>query len=108
MVTHETPEVFLGLDVGKTEHWACAITMNQKVVWNKALPNDEAKLIDMYRSLQEHGSLLVVVDQPATIGALAVALAQAMGIAVRSRSCGCGNHSCFQGLCFMENFSHIP
>ncbi len=82
MVTHETPEVFLGLDVGKTEHWACAITMNQKVVWNKALPNDEAKLIDMYRSLQEHGSLLVVVDQPATIGALAVAVAQHMGIPV--------------------------
>ena len=82
MVTHETPEVFLGLDVGKTEHWACAITMNQTVVWNKALPNDEAKLIDMYRSLQEHGSLLVVVDQPATIGALAVAVAQHMGIPV--------------------------
>lgn len=82
MVTHETPEVFLGLNVGKTEHWACAITMNQKVVWNKALPNDEAKLIDMYRSLQEHGSLLVVVDQPATIGALAVAVAQHMGIPV--------------------------
>lgn len=82
MVTHETPEVFLGLDVGKTEHWACAITLNQKVVWNKALPNDEAKLIDMYRSLQEHGSLLVVVDQPATIGALAVAVAQHMGIPV--------------------------
>ena len=82
MVTHETPRVFLGLDVGKTEHWACAITMNQKVVWNKALPNDEAKLIDMYRSLQEHGSLLVVVDQPATIGALAVAVAQHMGIPV--------------------------
>lgn len=82
MVTHETPEVFLGLDVGKTEHWACAITMNQKVVWNKTLPNDEAKLIDMYRSLQEHGSLLVVVDQPATIGALAVAVAQHMGIPV--------------------------
>ena len=82
MVTHETPEVFLGLDVGKTEHWACAITMNQKVVWNKALPNDEAKLIDMYRSLQEHGSLLVVVDQAATIGALAVAVAQHMGIPV--------------------------
>ena len=82
MVTHETPRVFLGLDVGKTEHWACAITMNQKVVWNKALPNDEAKLVDMYRRLQEHGSLLVVVDQAATIGALAVAVAQHMAIPV--------------------------
>ncbi len=54
MVTHQTPEVFLGLDVGKTKHWACAITADRKVVWNKALPNDEAKLIDMYTRLQEH------------------------------------------------------
>lgn len=82
MVTQETPQVFLGLDVGKSEHWACAITAAQKVVWNKALPNDEAKLVDMYTRLQEHGSLLVVVDQPATIGALAVAVAQRMNIPV--------------------------
>lgn len=82
MVTHQTPEVFLGLDVGKTKHWACAITADGKVVWNKALPNDETKLIDVYTRLQKLGSLLVVVDQPATIGALAVAVAQHMGIPV--------------------------
>ena len=82
MVTHEIPQVFLGLDVGKSEHWACAITSGRKVIWNKALPNDEAKLVDMYTRLQEHGPLLVVVDQPATIGALAVAVAQHMGVPV--------------------------
>ena len=82
MVTHEIPQVFLGLDVGKSEHWACAITAGRKVIWNKALPNDEAKLVDMYTRLQEHGPLLVVVDQPATIGALAVAVAQHMGVPV--------------------------
>ena len=82
MITHEAPQVFLGLDVGKSEHWACAVTADQKVVWNKALPNDEAKLVDMYKRLQEHGSLLVVVDQPATIGALAVAVAQHLEIPV--------------------------
>ena len=52
------------------------------MVWNKALPNDETKLIDVYTRLQKLGSLLVVVDQPATIGALAVAVAQHMGIPV--------------------------
>ena len=82
MVTHDVPQIFLGLDVGKSEHWACAITSDHKVVWNKKLPNDEAKLVDMYTRLQEHGSLLVVVDQPATIGALAVAVAQHMNIPV--------------------------
>ena len=70
MVTHQTPEVFLGLDVGKTKHWACAITADGKVVWNKALPNDETKLIDVYTRLQKLGSLLVVVDQPGHFCAL--------------------------------------
>lgn len=60
MVTQETPQVFLGLDVGKSEHWACAITEAQKVVWNKALPNDEAKLVDMYTRLQEQDRKSVV------------------------------------------------
>lgn len=82
MVTQDVPQVFLGLDVGKSEHWACAITSGQEIIWNRALPNDEAKLVDMYTRLQEQGSLLVVVDQPATIGALAVAVAQHMNIPV--------------------------
>ena len=78
----DDPMVFLGLDVGKSEHWACAVTREGKVVWNKALPNDEEKLGDTYSRLRQHGNLLVVVDQPATIGALAVAVAQDMGITV--------------------------
>ena len=82
MVAVEAPQVFLGLDVGKSEHWACAITADRKILWNKALPNDETKLIAVYKRLQEHGSLLVVVDQPATIGALAVAVAQHLEIPV--------------------------
>ncbi len=85
MVTQQAPHVFLGLDVGKTQHWACAVTADQKAIWNKAPPNDEAKLVDMYTHLQEHGQLLVVVDQPATIGALTVAIAQHMGIPVAYR-----------------------
>ena len=35
-----------------------------------------------YGKLADHGNLLVVVDQPATIGALAVAVAQETGITV--------------------------
>lgn len=78
----EQPDIFLGLDVGKTDHWACALTADRETVWNKTLPNDEAKLVDVYKNLQKRGSVLVVVDQPATIGALAVAVAQHMGIPV--------------------------
>lgn len=78
----EIRRVFLGLDVGKSEHWACAIDEIGTVLWNKSLPNDQAKLEKVFNMLSTHGSLLVVVDQPATIGALAVGLAQEMGIDV--------------------------
>lgn len=75
-------DIFLGLDVGKTDHWACAVTRDGTKIWNKTLPNDEAKLTAVYQGLISQGRVLVVVDQPATIGALAVAVAQRMGIAV--------------------------
>ncbi|CBT77405.1 MULTISPECIES: IS110-like element ISAar17 family transposase [Glutamicibacter] len=75
-------DIFLGLDVGKTDHWACAVTKDGTKIWNKTLPNDEAKLVSVYQNLSAKGTVLVVVDQPATIGALAVAVAQNLGIPV--------------------------
>ena len=74
--------VFIGIDVGKSEHWATALSRDGQKVLDKALPNDEERLRALYEKLADHGSLLVVVDQPATIGALAVAVAQDMGITV--------------------------
>ena len=68
--------------VGKSEHWATALSRDGQKVLDRALPNDEERLRALYQKLADHGSLLVVVDQPATIGALAVAVAQDMGITV--------------------------
>ena len=75
-------DVFIGIDVGKSEHWATALSRDGRKVLDKPLPNDEARLRALYKKLADHGNLLVVVDQPATIGALAVAVAQDMGITV--------------------------
>ena len=75
-------DVFIGIDVGKSDHWATALNRDGKRLFDKALPNDEQRLRDLYARLGEQGRVLVVVDQPATIGALAVAVAQDMGIAV--------------------------
>lgn len=70
--------LFIGLDVGKSEHHATALTRDGEKVYDKPLPNTEAKLTELLRSLTvEHGRALLVVDQPATIGALPVAVAQA-------------------------------
>lgn len=75
-------DIFLGLDVGKTDHWGCAVTVEGTTIWNKTLPNDEAKLTKVYQDLSAQGAVLVVVDQPATSGALAVAVAQHLCITV--------------------------
>ena len=78
----EDIDVFIGIDVGKAEHWATALSQEGRKVLDRALPNDEERLRALYKKLADHGNLLVVVDQPATIGALAVAVAQDMGITV--------------------------
>ena len=78
----EDIDVFIGIDVGKAEHWATALSREGRKVLDRTLPNDEERLRALYKKLADHGNLLVVVDQPATIGALAVAVAQDMGITV--------------------------
>ena len=79
---HESIDVFVGLDVGKGEHHAVAVDRAGKKLFDKALPNDEARLREILDSLNKHGTILLVVDQPATIGALPVAVAQAAGVMV--------------------------
>lgn len=79
---YESVEVFIGVDVGKSNHHAVALDKAGKKLLDKALPQDEAKLRAIIDSLASHGTLLLVVDQPATIGALPVAVARAAGIMV--------------------------
>ncbi|RKT51654.1 IS110 family transposase [Saccharothrix australiensis] len=71
--------VFLGLDVGKGEHHAVGLDPAGKRLHDAPLPNSEPKLRALFDKLAVHGPLLVVVDQPATIGALPVAVARAAG-----------------------------
>lgn len=76
-------DVFLGLDVGKGEHHATAVTPAGKKASDKRLPNTEPKLRELFAKLQaKHGTVLVVVDQPASIGALPLAVARDMGCPV--------------------------
>jgi transposase len=78
----ELIQVFIGVDVGKATHYAVALDRAGKRLLSRSLPNDEAKLRAMLEQLGQHGPVLVAVDQPASIGALVVAVAQAMGILV--------------------------
>ncbi|MGK5544996.1 IS110 family transposase [Streptomyces sp. URMC 127] len=75
--------VFVGLDVGKGEHQATALTPAGKKAFDKRLPNSEPKLRELFTKLQaKHGTVLVVVDQPASIGALPLAVARDAGCRV--------------------------
>ena len=74
--------VVIGLDVGKSGHHACALDPDGKKLFDKPLPQDETKLRELFTQLQNHGEVLMVVDQPNTIGALPIAVARDCGCAV--------------------------
>ena len=74
--------VFCGLDVGKEAHHGCALDVGGQRLFDAPLVQDEARLREVFTRLSEHGAVLVVVDQVNTIGALPVAVARAMGLAV--------------------------
>ncbi len=71
--------VYLGLDVGKGDHHAVGLAPDGKRLHDAALPNTEARLRQLFDKLARHGRVLVVVDQPASIGALPIAVARAAG-----------------------------
>lgn len=71
--------VFCGIDVGKSEHHAVGLDSQGTRLYDKALPNDETRLRAVFDQLATHGPILIVVDQPNTIGALPVTVARACG-----------------------------
>ncbi|EJX0850471.1 IS110 family transposase, partial [Salmonella enterica] len=79
---YESAQVFIGVDVGKDTHHAIAVNRSGKRLFDKVLPNDENKLRSLISDLKQHGQILLVVDQPATIGALPVAVARSEGVFV--------------------------
>jgi transposase len=74
--------VVVGVDVGKTMHHAVALDRDGVPLQDQAVANDEGQLRALLGPLRAHGAILLVVDQPQTIGALPVAVAQAMGVTV--------------------------
>ena len=70
----------LGLDVGKSSHWACLVTRDGEVAVNRPVANAEGDLDELF-ALAEPGTL-VVVDQARNIGALAIRRARMAGLDV--------------------------
>lgn len=75
-------DVFCGLDVGKQLHHAVALDLSGRRLADRPLPNDERAIRELLTDLQNRGRVLAVVDQVASIGALAVGVARDMGIEI--------------------------
>lgn len=73
------PAAVLGLDVGKSSHWACLIDRDGEVLASAPVRNREAELDALFASAPA-GTL--VVDQFRNIGSLAVRRARAAGLGV--------------------------
>lgn len=82
VVEHSEIAVFLGIDVGKDRHVAVALDRQDRLLLERELPADEGRLRQLLAGLIDQGPVLVVVDQPASIGALVVAVARDAGVEV--------------------------
>jgi transposase len=78
----QTFTVIVGLDVGKHQHHAVATDRQGTVLVDRIVANEEPALGALLDDLEAIGAVLVVVDQPASIGALPVAIAQQRGLTV--------------------------
>lgn len=73
------PAAVLGLDVGKSSHWACLIDRDGEVLDSAPVRNREAELDALFASAPAD---TLVVDQFRNIGSLAVRRARAAGLGV--------------------------
>ena len=76
MAPPRRPEIVIGLDVGKSSHWACVAARDGEVLASKPVVNRENALDSLFA---EFPGALVVVDQIRNIGALALSRARAAG-----------------------------
>ncbi|WP_050994944.1 IS110 family transposase [Arthrobacter sp. TB 23] len=81
-VEQESIDVYLGLDVGKTGHHAVAMNLARKKLKDRALPQGETRIWEVLSGLPDHGRVMVIVYQHATIGVLPVAVARSAGAEV--------------------------
>ena len=76
-------QVWIGLDVGKADHHETVIDAAGAIRFDRPVRNSEEAIERLLDDAGEHAAL--VIDQPGSIGMLAVAVARRLGS--RSRMC---------------------
>jgi transposase len=68
-------EVFVGVDMAKTEHFAHAVTGDGEELFARPVPNDEAAIVQLINDAGRHGQIAVVVDMTASGAQLLLSIA---------------------------------
>ncbi len=71
----EEVDVWVGLDVGKEEHFAEVLDNDGERLFARSIANDEAALEAVLDRAGENGTAGLVIDQPGSIAQLALAVA---------------------------------
>ena len=76
MATPEQVDVWVGLDVGKEEHFAEVLDDGGERIFARSVVNDQAALEALLDRAATHGTAGLVIDQPGSIAQLALAVAR--------------------------------
>jgi Transposase len=82
VATPEQVNVWVGLDVGKSEHFADVLDDDGERLFARAVGNDQADLEALLEQAARHGIPGLVIDQPESIAQLALAVAARRGTPV--------------------------
>lgn len=74
--------MWVGLDVGKEEHFAEVLDDAGERIFARGVVNDQAELEAILDRATEHGIPGLVIDQPGSIAQLALAVARSRGVPV--------------------------
>jgi transposase len=82
VIEQEQVDVWLGIDVGKSEHFHTTLNDDGEQLAAGAVGNDESAIRAVIRAGKELGRPGVVIDQPGSIAALVLAVAREEGVPV--------------------------
>ena len=82
MRTPDETTVWIGLDIGKTEHFADVLDEAGSPLFAVAVANDEAAIEALIARAESFGSPALVVDQPGSLARLVLGVAARRGVPV--------------------------
>ena len=76
------PEVFLGVDIAKGDHYVCAVSAGGETLFSRPVPNDEGAIREVIGDAAGYGRAALVVDMTSSAAVLALAVAAELSVPV--------------------------